>query len=84
MILRNNVDHFAWKPSDMPGIDSNVVCHQLSLDPSSKVVMQRKQKNREEKRKTITEDVGKLLKVRFIHEIKYPTWLSNVVMVNKK
>lgn len=40
--LKDNVDLFAWKPSDMPEIDPNVVCHQLSLDPTSKVVIQRK------------------------------------------
>ena len=44
-ILRHNVDLFVWKPSDMHVIDLNVVCHQLSLDPTSKVVMQRKRKN---------------------------------------
>lgn len=68
----------------MPGIDPSVVCHQLSLNPMSKSVMQRKRKNVEEKTKAITEEVGKLLKVGFMQEIKYPTWLSNMVMVIKK
>ena len=83
-VLRDNSDLFTWKPSYMPGVDPNVVCHHLSLDPSSKAVMHRKQKNREEKRKVITEEVDKLLKAKFIWEIKYPTWLSNVFMVKKK
>lgn len=44
-MLRDNVDLLAWKSSGMPGIDLNVVCHQLLLDPASKVMMRRKQDN---------------------------------------
>ncbi|KAM0975594.1 hypothetical protein FF1_018646 [Malus domestica] len=32
--LRNNADVFAWSHRDMPGIDSEVACHQLNVDPS--------------------------------------------------
>lgn len=39
-MLRDNVDLFVWKPLDIPGIDLKVVCHQLSLDPSLKVMVQ--------------------------------------------
>lgn len=53
-VLRENVDLFAWKPSEIPRIDPIVVCHHLSLDPSSNALMQRKQKNGEEKRKDVT------------------------------
>lgn len=65
-------------------IDPNIVCHQLSLDPSPKSIVQRKRKDGEEKRKVVIEEVGKLLKDEFIQEIKCPTWLSNVIMVKKK
>lgn len=27
------------------------------------------------------DEIEKLLKARFIHEVEYPTWLANVVMV---
>lgn len=37
----------------------------------------------EEKRKTVDEEVGKLLEAGFIREVKCTTWLSNVVMVKK-
>ena len=68
----------------MPGIDLDVMCHHIALDPGVKPVSQRKRKGGEEKRKVIVEEVDKLMKVRFIGEIKYLTWLSNVVMVKKK
>lgn len=34
--------------------------------------------------KAITKEVGKLLKAELVQEIKYPTWISNMVMVKKK
>ena len=37
--LRNNRDIFAWSPSDMPGIDPNVACHKLHVDPDAKLVI---------------------------------------------
>ena len=37
-ILRRNIDLFAWKPSDMPGIDPSIMCHHLALDPDVKPV----------------------------------------------
>lgn len=37
----------------------------------------------EEKRQAAREETNKLLKARFPKEIKYPTWLSNVVLVKK-
>jgi len=30
-VLRNNKDLFAWRPSDIPGIDLEVICHKLSV-----------------------------------------------------
>ena len=36
-----------------------------------------------EKQATIEEEVRKLLKAGFIRLEKFPTWLANVVMINK-
>lgn len=75
---------FAWKPSNIPGIDPNVVCHHLELDPIVKTITQRKRKEGEEKRRVVEDEVRKLTKFGFIKEIRYPTWLDNIVMLNKK
>ena len=37
----------------------------------------------EEKCQTIWQEVAKLMAARFIREIDYSTWLSNVIMVKK-
>ncbi|CAL9007763.1 unnamed protein product [Prunus brigantina] len=44
IFLQNNKDMFAWSPSDMPGIDPNIICHRLHVNPASKPVV-RKRRN---------------------------------------
>ncbi|KAK2409009.1 hypothetical protein QL285_044467 [Trifolium repens] len=82
-ILKENVDLFAWKPEDMPGIDETVITHKLAIASNAKPVVQRKRKQGEERRIAVDEEVAKLRKAQFIDEIKYPEWLANVVMVKK-
>jgi hypothetical protein len=82
-ILRENVDLFAWKPEDMPGIDETVITHKLAIASNAKPVVQRKRKQGEERRTAVDEEVAKLKRAQFIEEIKYPEWLANVVMVKK-
>lgn len=44
---------------------------------------QKKRKMGEERRQVVEGEVKKLLEVGFIQEVKYTTWLANVVMVKK-
>jgi len=37
-ILSNNLDVFAWSPTDMPGVDPSIICYRLSIDPKIKSV----------------------------------------------
>jgi hypothetical protein len=39
--LRDNIDVFAWKISDMHGIPGEVIEHKLGIDPSYKLVKQK-------------------------------------------
>lgn len=75
---------FAWNSSDMPGIDPIIGCHHLALDPSIKPIARRKWKEGEEKRRVVEDEVRKLMKVDFIKEIRYRTWLANIIMVKTK
>ena len=74
---------FAWSYKDMPGIDPEVIVHQLNVDPSHKPVRQKKRSFNPERYKVIEEEVEKLLKVGFIRKAYCPNWLANVVMVKK-
>ncbi|XP_061357177.1 uncharacterized protein LOC133301549 [Gastrolobium bilobum] len=82
-LLRSNRDLFAWKPSDMPGIDHEVCCHRLSMDPRAKPVAQKKRKFSPDRQRVIDEEVERLHDAGFKKKVKYTTWLSNPVLVKK-
>lgn len=65
-----NIDLFAWALFDMPSIDTKVMCHFLSVNPSVRPVSQRNWKVGKEKRVSIDEVVNKLANASFISEIK--------------
>ncbi|KAK8923898.1 hypothetical protein KSP39_PZI019097 [Platanthera zijinensis] len=67
----------------MSGIDPDVACHHLNVDPNFTPVQQKKRDATTKLADLIREEVSKLLKANFIREIQYPTWISNVVMVKK-
>jgi len=67
----------------MPRIQPSIICHKLAICPQVKSISQKKRKIEEEQRKTIRKEVDKLPNANFIGEVKYSTWLSNVVMIKK-
>ena len=81
--LRQNRDVFAWKQSDMGGIDPAIITHKLNTNPSFKPVKQKRRSFAPERQKAINEEVGKLLQAGAIREVEYPEWLANVVLVKK-
>ncbi|KAK8940807.1 hypothetical protein KSP39_PZI010809 [Platanthera zijinensis] len=81
--LLKYLDVFAWSAEDMPGVDPDVACHHLNIDPAAKPVQQKKRDVAVKLAEPIREEVAKLLKARFVQEIQYPEWVSNVVMVKK-
>ena len=83
-LLLQNADLFEWLPADMSVIDPEFMSHQLAIVPIARPVAQRKRKLNEVKRRIVQEETNKLLVAGFIREIKYTTWLSNVVLVEKK
>ena len=82
--LRQNKDVFAWKHSNMGGIDPTVITHRLNVNPSFKPVKQKRRNFAPDKQKAINEEVGKLVQVGAIREVEYPEWLANVVLVKKE
>ncbi|XP_057432548.1 uncharacterized protein LOC130725323 [Lotus japonicus] len=82
-LLSQNMDLFAWTAKDLLGIDPEFICHKLALNPGAKPIVQFKRKMGEEKAEAVKVETNKLLEAGFIREVKYPTWLANVVMVKK-
>lgn len=62
----------------------NFICHHLSLGFVVKLVVQKKRKQWDEKREEVKDETNKLMKAEFIWEVRYPTWLSNPIMVKNQ
>lgn len=66
----------------MPRISINVASHQFNVDPSVKLVKQKRRKLGPERAKVECAPTT-LLAGGFIREVKYLEWLANTVVVNK-
>ncbi|CAL8992737.1 unnamed protein product, partial [Prunus brigantina] len=75
--LQNNKDVFAWSPSDMPGIDPQIICHRLHVNPAIKPVAQKRRNFAPERVAIIEAEIDKLLAAGFIEEVSYAEWLAN-------
>ena len=42
--LRENVDLFAWSAAEMLGLDLEVACHRLAIDPAARAVVQHRRR----------------------------------------
>ena len=67
----------------MGGIDPAIITHRLKKSPSFKPVKKKKEFCSIKKKKTINEEVGKLLQAGAVKEVEYLEWLANVVLVKK-
>ncbi|GAU43460.1 hypothetical protein TSUD_140980 [Trifolium subterraneum] len=59
--LRENDELFAWSATEMPGIDPEVACHQLTINPRASAVVQRRRKQSPEKAEAAKKAVKDLL-----------------------
>ena len=79
--LSQNHDCFAWSHEDMTRIDPKVVVHRLQVDLEYQPVKQKRRKFASKRNKIINVEIQKLIDIRFIREVQYPEWLTNVVVV---
>jgi hypothetical protein len=82
--LSKNKDVFAWFALDLVGVSRTIIEHNLGIDPSVRPKEQRLRKMSDEKTEAAKAEVHRLLEANFIEPVAYPTWLANVVMVQKK
>jgi hypothetical protein len=82
--LSRNKDVFAWSALDLVRVSRTIIEHSLGIDPSVRPKKQRLHKMFGEKTEAAKAEVHRLLEANFIEPVAYPTWLANVVMVQKK
>jgi hypothetical protein len=67
----------------MPGIPREVMERKLGIDPSFKLIKQKERRYTLEMCETIRQEVNKVLETRSIRLVDYPSWLANLVLVEK-
>jgi DNA primase catalytic subunit len=82
--LSRDKNVFVWSTLDLVGVSRSIIQHSLGIDSSVRPKKQRLCKMSDEKTEEAKAEVHRLLEARFIEPIAYPTWLANVVMVQKK
>ena len=68
----------------MPGLNPKVAVHRLSIKRWVSPNKQPQRRFRPELVPEIEKEVNKLIEAGFIREVKYPTWIANIVPVRKK
>ena len=82
-LLRRNKDVFAWQPKDMTGVPRFIEQHSLNVKSEDTPVAQKRRTFSQEKNIIITKEVQKWLKAGIVRPVRYPTWISNPVLVKK-
>ncbi|GJU74428.1 reverse transcriptase domain-containing protein [Tanacetum coccineum] len=82
-LLKNNMEVFAWEPADMTGVPRKVIEHALNVNPSLDPVCQKKRTFSPEKSGAVTKEVTEWVKAGIVRPVKYPTYISNPVLVKK-
>ncbi|XP_074290694.1 uncharacterized protein LOC141617398 [Silene latifolia] len=77
-------DVFAWSYKEMPGLSPKIAVHRLAI---KKGINPKKQPQRHFKPELVPEiekEVNKLIEAGSIREVKYSTWIANIVPSRKK
>ena len=72
-----------WSRADMIGIDPELACHRLNIDPKEKSIRQKIRALNTKRYTALKEEVDKLISNRSIKKIKYLSWVANLVLVKK-
>jgi len=77
--LRENLGAFAWSVEDMPGIDPDYVSPIVDETTSAQ-----KKEVGKKRRQIVDQEVEKFKSVGYAQEMQYPSWLANLVLVQKR
>ncbi|XP_061945039.1 uncharacterized protein LOC133669048 [Populus nigra] len=83
-LLQEYTDVFAWSYADMPGLDIDIVVHRVPLIEGCKPVKQKLRRTRPDILLKVKAEIEKQWDAGFLEVIKYPQWVSNIVVVPKK
>ncbi|GJZ29123.1 reverse transcriptase domain-containing protein [Tanacetum coccineum] len=82
-LLKDNQDVFAWQPSDIAGVPRRIIQHSLNVNMSITPVAQKRRILGAKKIKAVIREVEEWIKTGIVRPVRYPTWISNPVLVKK-
>ncbi|VFQ84065.1 unnamed protein product [Cuscuta campestris] len=82
-VLRENFVVFAWSVEDMPGVSKSLITHRLAVGSDAEPIKQRRRHLSKDRGDFVKKEVDMLQAAGHVKEIKYPTWLANVVLAPK-
>ena len=82
--LKANVDVFTWNAYDIPGINPELACHRLNVNPEAILCKQPPRRSSKDHAEAVRVEVNKLKQAGAIKETFYLEWLANTVVVKKK
>ncbi|KAI3743156.1 hypothetical protein L1987_60861 [Smallanthus sonchifolius] len=80
-LLIKYADVFAWQPSDMQGVPRSMMEHRLQTYKAIEPIAQKRRNMGGERSKDLEKQVKELLKAGIIREVRYQTWVANLVMI---
>ncbi|XP_052312432.1 uncharacterized protein LOC112328962 [Populus trichocarpa] len=83
-LLQEYSDVFAWSYEDMPGLDTNIVVHKIPLEEGCKPVKQKLRRAHPDVWIKVKAELEKQWDAGFLEVVRYPQWVSNIVVVPKK
>jgi hypothetical protein len=82
--LREHVDMFAWKPTNMPCMPRELIKHSLNVLATTKLIKQKLRRFTQDKKGAIRVEITWLLAASFIKEVYHLEWLANLVLIRIK
>lgn len=79
VLLKEFQDVFAWSYKDMPGLDTDIVKHNLPLKAEFKPVKEKLRRIKPVWLLKIREEVMKEFEAGFLRVASYPEWVANIV-----
>ncbi|GJV62323.1 hypothetical protein Tco_0135028 [Tanacetum coccineum] len=82
-LLKKSMDVFAWEPADMTGIPRRIIEYSLNVNPSVEPVAQKRRVLASDKTQVVIKEVEEWINAGIVLPMRYPTWVSNPVLMNK-
>ncbi|GJU51989.1 hypothetical protein Tco_1221544 [Tanacetum coccineum] len=83
ILLNKNMDIFAWEPADMTRVSRRIIKHTFNANLTVEPFCQKMRVLALYRSLAVIKEVEELLKEGIVRPIRYPTWISDPVLVNK-